>query len=162
MRIVLGVVVANTGLSAMNVCAAERLGVDVLARRGLHERRPTQENPPLVTNDDVLVGHSGNISAARRAGAMHDSDLRDSSGRQRRLVIEDATEMLAVRKHLVLRRKKGTAALHEVDTRKPVLASDLLRSQMLLHRDRVVGAALHRGIVGNDDTLAADSPALPR
>ena len=35
-----------------------------------------------------------------------------------------------------------------------VLLGDLLRAQVLLHRQRVVGAALHRGVVRDDDHLA--------
>ena len=36
---------------------------------------------------------------------------------------------------------------------------DLLRAQVLLDRDRVVGAALHRRVVGDDHALAARDPA---
>src|SRR6185503_3454697 len=36
---------------------------------------------------------------------------------------------------------------------------DLLRADVLLDRDRVVGAALHRGVVGDDQHLAAGDAA---
>ena len=38
-------------------------------------------------------------------------------------------------------------------------ARDLLRAQVLLHRDREIGAALHRGVVGDDDALAPGDTA---
>ena len=37
----------------------------------------------------------------------------------------------------------------------PVLLGDLLRAQVLLDRQREVGAALHRRVVGDDHALAA-------
>jgi hypothetical protein len=40
-----------------------------------------------------------------------------------------------------------------------VLAGDLLRPQVLLDRQRVIGAALHRRIVGDDHALDAVDPA---
>lgn len=43
----------------------------------------------------------------------------------------------------------------EVYTWQPVLHCNFLSSQVLLHGDRVVGAAFHRGVVGdNHDFLA--------
>src|SRR3712207_7329925 len=41
----------------------------------------------------------------------------------------------------------------------PVLLRHLLRAEVLLHRDREVGAALHRGVVRNDDALAPGNAA---
>ena len=63
---------------AVHVRAAERLGVDVLAGRRLHERRAAEEHPALVADDDVLVRHRRHIGAARGAGAVHHRDLRDA------------------------------------------------------------------------------------
>ena len=71
------------------------------------------------------------------------------------LVVEDAAEVLAVGEDLVLQRQEGAARVDEVDARQAVLEGDLLGAQVLLHRDRKVGAALHRGVVGDDHRLAA-------
>ncbi len=62
--------------------------------------------------------------------------------------------MIAVRKHLVLVGQIGAAAVHQIDAGQPVLQRDLLRAQVFFHRDRIVGAAFHRCVVGNDDALA--------
>ena len=40
-----------------------------------------------------------------------------------------------------------------VNTRQTVLFGDLLRPQMLLHRDGIVRAALHSGVIRNDHTV---------
>jgi hypothetical protein len=67
--------------------------------------------------------------------------------------------VLAVGEDLVLHRQEGTAGVDEVDAGQVVLGGDRLRPQVLLHRHRVVGAALDGGVVGDDDALAAGHPA---
>ncbi len=62
--------------------------------------------------------------------------------------------MFAVGEDLVLQRQERAAGIDEVDARQPVLPRDLLGPQVLLHRDRVVGAALDRRVVGDDHDLA--------
>ncbi len=78
MRIVLGVVVGDAGLPRMHVGAAEFLGRDHLAGRGLHQRRPAEEDGALIAHDDALVRHRRDIGAACRAGSHHDRDLRNA------------------------------------------------------------------------------------
>jgi len=67
--------------------------------------------------------------------------------------------MLAVGKHLVLARQVGPTRIHQVDARQGVLRGDGLRPQVLLHGERVIAAALHGRIIGDDHAfLAADPP----
>ena len=73
--------------------------------------------------------------------------------RHLRLIVEDAAKMPLVRKNLVLHRQEGAAGIHHVDARKVVLPRDVLCPQMLLHRHRVVGAALDGGVIGDDDAF---------
>ena len=47
------------------------------------------------------------------------------------------------------------AGVDQVDAGQVVLARDLLRTQVFLHRHREVGAALDRGVVGNDHHFGA-------
>ena len=75
--------------------------------------------------------------------------------RQVGLVVEDAAEVVAVGKHLVLLGQEGAAGVDQVDARQVVLLRDLLRAQVLLHRHRVVGAALHGGVVGDHHAVHA-------
>ena len=67
--------------------------------------------------------------------------------------------MVAVGKHLGLVRQVSAAGIDQIDAGQPVLARDLLGAQMLLHRHRIVGAALHGRIVADDhDEAAGDAP----
>ena len=80
-------------------------------------------------------------------------------GAHPRLVVEDAAEVVAVGEDLVLVRQVGAARVDEVDAGQAVLGGDLLRPQVLLDRHRIVGAALHRGVVGDDHHLLPGDPA---
>ena len=143
----------------MHVGAAQFLGRHHLAGRRLHQRRAAQEDRPLVLDDDRFVRHRRHIGAARGAGAHDDGDLRDAGGRQGGLVIEDAAEMLAVGEDLVLVRQVGAAGIHQIDAGQVVLAGDFLRAQVFLHRHRIIGAALDRGVVADHHAFdAGDAP----
>jgi hypothetical protein len=75
------------------------------------------------------------------------------------LVVEDAAEVVAIRKNLVLAREVGAARVHEIDARQAVLCGDFLRAKVLLHREREIRSALHRGVVRDHDALAPmDAP----
>ena len=145
----------------MHVAAAEFLGRDDLADRGLHQRRAAQEDGALVADDHGLVAHRGDVGAAGGAGAHHGGDLRDLGRGHPGLVEEDPAEVLLVREDLVLLGQERAAGVHEVDAGQPVLQGDLLGPQVLLHGHRVVGAALDGGVVGDDQDLPAVDQADP-
>ncbi len=69
--------------------------------------------------------------------------------------------MLLVGEDLRLVRQIGAAGIHQIDARQLVLARDLLRAQMLLHRDRIIGAALDRRVVADDHAFAPRHPPDP-
>ncbi len=116
---------------------------------------------PGALDDDRLVAHRRHVGAAGRARAHHRRDLRDPLRRHPRLVEEDPAEVVAVGEDLVLERQEGAARVDEVDARQPVLLGDLLGAQVLLDRHREVGAALDRGVVGDDHALLALDDADP-
>jgi hypothetical protein len=64
-----------------------------------------------------------------------------------------------VRKNLFLLRQKRAAGIDHVDAGQPVLACDILRTQVLLHGQRIIRAALDGRIVGDDDALTAGDAA---
>ena len=68
-------VISHAAFARVHETAAEGFFVNFFPRRGFDQRRPSQEYTPLFTNDDVLVRHRRNISAARDGDAVHDSDL---------------------------------------------------------------------------------------
>ncbi len=145
----------------MDIGAAQFLGGHRFAGRGLHQRRTGEEDRALILDDDGLVRHRRHVGAARGARAHHHRDLGDARGRHVGLVVEDAAEMVAVREHLVLARQVRAAGIHQVDARQPVLERNLLRAQVLLHREREIGAALHRGVVGDHHAAPAADVADP-
>jgi len=70
--------------------------------------------------------------------------------------------VFAIGEDLGLQRQKGPARIDQVDARQPVLERDLLRADVLLHRRRIVGAALHRRVVGDDEHFAPRDAADAR
>ena len=67
--------------------------------------------------------------------------------------------MALVGEDLVLQRQERAAGIDQIDAGQMVLARDLLGAQMLLHRHRVVGAALDGGVVGDHHAFAAADAA---
>ena len=149
------VVVGDPRLPRVHVGASELLRSDLLAGRRLHQRRAADEDRPGTADDHRLVRHRRHVRAAGGARAHHHRDLCDPLRRHSRLVEEDPSEMVAVGKDLGLEGQEGAPGVDEVDARKAVLLGDLLRAQVLLDRQREVGAALHRRVVGDDHALAA-------
>jgi hypothetical protein len=136
--------VDDAGAAGMHLGAAQLFGGHHLAGRRLHQRRAAEEDGALPFDDDGFVRHRRHVGAACGARAHHHRDLRDAGGRHVGLVVEDAAEMIAIGKHLGLVRQVGTAGIDQVDARQPVLSRDLLHAKVLLHRHRIVGAALDR------------------
>ena len=143
----------------VHVAAAERLVVDVLADGGFDERRPGEIDRALLLDDDRFVAHRRHVGAAGRARAHDDRDLRDAARRELRLVVEDSPEVIAVRKDLVLHRQERAAGVDEIDARQAILERDLLRAQVLLHRQRVIGAAFDGRVVRDDHAADAANGA---
>ena len=110
---------------------------------------------PVPCDDHRLVAHRRHVGAAGGARAHHDGDLRDPLRGHARLVVEDPPEVVAVGEDLGLERQERAARVDEVEAREVVLLGDLLRAQVLLHREREVGAALHGRVVRDDDALLA-------
>ena len=154
MGIVLGHVVGDAGLPAVHVGAAELFRGHDFADRRLHQRRAAEEDRALVLHDHGFVRHRRHIGAAGGAGAHHGRDLRNAGRRHLRLVVEDAAEVLAIGEDLVLQRQERAAGIDQIDARQMVVARDLLRPQMLLHGDGIIGAALDGGVVGDDHAVA--------
>ncbi len=157
--VVLGKVVGHAGDAGVHVGATELLGRDLLAGGGLDQGRAAQVDGGLLLDHDGLVGHGRHVGAAGGAHAHDHGDLGDALGGHGGLIAEDAPEVVAVGEDLVLVGEVGAAGVHQVDARQVVLRGDLLGPQMLLHRERVVGAALHGGVVHHDHAFAAHDPA---
>ena len=70
--------------------------------------------------------------------------------------------MVAVGEDVGLHRQKRAARVDEVDAGQAILRGDLLSAEVLLDRHRVVAAALHGRVVGDDHDLAAGRAADSR
>ena len=157
-RVVLvgGEVVGEPGDSGVHLGAAERLVVGLLARRHLQQRRPGEEHlGPLLDHHDV-VGHAGQVGAARGGVAEHEGDRRDAV---RRRPGEVAERPPAGDEDVLLGRQVGAAGLDEVDRRQPVLEGDVGRTERLAQRVRVARPAFHRRVARADQALDAADDA---
>jgi hypothetical protein len=88
----------------VDVRSTELIGGHDLTGCGLDQRRSAQENRAVACDDHRFVGHRGDVRAAGRARSHHGRDLRDPLARHARLVVEDASEVIAVRENLSLQR----------------------------------------------------------
>ena len=154
-------VVGHTGAPGVDVRAAELLRRHVLAGGCLHQRRAADEDRAGALHDHRLVRHRRHVGATRGARAHHDRDLRDALRRQPRLVVEDPPEVLPVGEHVRLEREERPTRVDEVHAREPVLLCHLLRAEVLLHRERVVRAALDGRVVRDDDAVPPFDHADP-
>ena len=143
----------------MDVGPTQFLRRDHLADRGLHQRRSAEKNRALIAHDDALIRHRRDISAPRGARAHHDCDLRNAERRHLRLIVKNSAEMPLVGKNLVLLRQKRAPGIDHIDAGQIVLPGNILRPQMLLHRHRIIGAALDGGVVGDDHAFAPRDPS---
>ena len=159
MGVVLGEVVGDAGDAGVDIGAAEILRGDDFAGGGFHQRGAAEEDGALAFHDDGFIGHGGDVGAAGGAAAHDDGDLSDALRGHLGLVEEDAAEMVAIGEDLVLVGEVGAAGIHEVEAGEAVLAGDVLRAEVLLDGDGEVGAALHRGVVADDDAFAAGDAA---
>jgi hypothetical protein len=75
------------------------------------------------------------------------------------LVVEDPAEMIPIGKHFGLMRQIGAAGIDQIEAGQPILARDLLRSQMLFHRHRIIGAAFDGRVIADDDAFTPGDPA---
>src|SRR5450830_1391533 len=161
-HVVLRQVVDDAGQARVHVAAAQVFRAHHFARGSLHQWRAAQEDGALLLDDDRFVAHGRHVGAAGRAGTHHDGDLRDALGRQVGLVVEDAAEVIAVGEDVVLVRQVGAPRIDQVDAGQVVLLGDFLGAQVLLDRDRVVGAALDGGVVTDDHAFLAGHAAHAR
>ena len=159
--VIFGEVIGDAGNARVHITAAQILGGHFLAGGGLHQWRPAEEDRALVFHDDRFIRHRRHIGATRGATAQHGGDLRDAIGAHVGLIEEDTAEMIAIGEHLVLPGQVGAAAIDQVKAGQAILRGDFLGAQMLLNGDRIVTAALHRGIVGHDHAQPAFNLAHP-
>ncbi len=158
MAVIIGIMVRDAGGAGMDVGSAQFLCSHHFTGGGLYQGRSAEEDRTLVLDDDRLVAHRRHIGSPCRAASHDDGDLRNAFRRHGRLIVKDASEMIPIRKDLVLPGQVRSAGIDKIDAGQAVLPGNLLGAQMLLHRERIVGAALHSWIIGDDHAFAAAHP----
>ncbi|ADP95765.1 hypothetical protein HP15_1 [Marinobacter adhaerens HP15] len=151
--------VGNTGDFTVHVGATQVFGSHYFTGGGFHQRRASQEDGALVTDDDGFIGHGGHVGATGGAQTHYDGDLRDVVGRHAGLVVEDAAEVVTIREDFVLAGQVGAAGIDQVDARQAVLQGDFLGAQVFFDGQRVVAAAFYGGVVGDDHAFGAGDAA---
>ena len=147
--------VGDTRYAGVHLCSAQGLRVHLLARGRAHQRGSPEKDGSLLPHHHNLVAHGWNVGAARGARPHNHRHLGDAQGRHLGLIVENASEVVAVGKHLGLQRQESAAGIHQVDAGQVVLQGNLLGAKVLLDGYRVVGAALNGGVVGQDHHLFA-------
>ena len=137
-------VVTHTTLFAVEIGSTKVFLTDHFTSSCLHKRWPSQENRSSLLHHNDFVGHGRHISPTSSAATKHNSDLRNSLARHTSLVEKDTTEVVTVREHIILLGQEGPRRIYQVDAWKVVLLGDLLRTEMLLDRDREVSTTLIR------------------
>jgi len=93
----------------MHISSTKLFFSDFLTGSSLHEGRSTQENGTFLLNHDDFVGHGGNVGSTSGTATHNDSDLRNTFSGHPCLVIEDSSEMITVREHIILLGKESTS-----------------------------------------------------
>ena len=159
-RIVLGPVVRHRTHGGVGSRPAQRLGVDGLAGRALHQVRATQSHERSALDHEDHVGQRREVRPAGDARTHDGGDLRDVQvAAHDRVVVEDARRAILSGKHAALIREVDAGRIHEVHDRNPLAHGDFLRPQDFLDRFGPPGASLHRGVVRHDhDRPTGDHP----
>ena len=142
--------------------AAQRFGVDGLARGALHQVRSAQAHKAGAFHHDDDVRKRRQIGAPRNAGAHHGGDLRHlQTSAHEGVVVEDAPGPVLAGEDTVLQREVHAGRIHQVDNRDPVAHRHLLRAQDLGDGFGPPGAGFDRGVVGNDHRGTAFDAGQP-
>ena len=155
MVVIFGEIVRDTREPRVDISAAELLGRHFLARRRLHEWRPTEEDRAGTLDDDCFVRHGRHVRAAGRARPHDHGNLRDLLRGHPRLVEEDAAEVIAIGKDLRLKRQERASRVDQIDAGQAVLERDFLSADVLPDGHRIVRPALDGRVVGDDQDFAA-------
>ncbi len=105
-------VVGEAGLAGMHLGAAEGFVVGFLTGRHLHEGRSGEEHLGSFLDHDDVIGHAGDVRAARRRIAEDEGDGRDTRGGELGEVAEHAATGY---EHFLLSGKVRAAGFHEGD-----------------------------------------------
>jgi hypothetical protein len=152
--VVLGKMIGYAGFVCVHERPAQILSGHFLARGGFYQRRPAEEDRPRAFDDHRFVAHGRNVCPACRATAHHRRNLRDAQRAHASLIVENASEVIAVGEYFRLQGQKCAPRVHEVDAGQTVFFGHLLRAQMFFDGEGIVGSPFDGGVIGNNEALA--------
>lgn len=126
----------HAGNFGVNIAAAEFFGAHDFAGGGFHQWRAAKENGALIAHDDGFIGHRGDISATCGTGPHDHSNLWDALGAHGRLIVKNASEMVAVWEDLILQREESAAGIDQINAWQAVFAGDVLSAKVFFDRHR--------------------------
>ena len=113
-RLIIGLAKINrAGNFRVHLRAAKFLATDFLTNRRLDQRGARQIQPTAFGHQQHIAQHR-QIAAARHAVAHNGADLRNAFAAKHRVVAENATKVIGVRKDIFLQRKKYASAVHQI------------------------------------------------
>ena len=139
----------------MHLRTTQVFRIDVFVDRHFHDGWTTQVNRRIAAHHHHFIGQRGNVRSTGGGHTEHGGNLGQALGRQVALAEENIAEVITIREHPIPLMQIGATAIHQIDARQLMLLGNFLGTDMLLHRFRIIGAALHSGIVGDDDTELA-------
>ena len=134
-------------MRAVHLGPAERLLVDDLVDRHLHERRPAEIGRAAALDEHRVVAHPRRVGAAGGVRPERDGDGRDAHLRHLREVAEARP---ALDEQVGLAGQVGAGRLVEQDQREPVLLDDLVEALLLAPARRVGRSAAVRHVGAAD------------
>src|SRR5690606_31704236 len=100
-------------------------------------------------NDEGLIRHDRQIGASCYTASHNGSDLHYAHGRHLCVVAKLSSEMLLIRKNLILKGSKHTCTIYKINNGQMVFHRYLLRPEILLSRYRKPSSGFYGGIVGH-------------
>ena len=113
-------VVSNAGGLGVQFAATEFLWCDIFTSCSLNQWWACQEDGALVFHNDRFIAHRRHIGAPGGTGSHHGGNLRNPASGEVGLVVENATEMIAIRENLILVEQHGSTRVDQVDARQVV------------------------------------------
>ena len=141
--------------------AAQFFSGNFLPDRGLHQRRPREEESRTFGHQNVIAHHR-QVRAARDAHPHDGGDLRNAHGAHDGVVAEDAAEIVGIGENIFLQRQKYARGIDQINRGNVIFDGNILRADDFLRREREERSGLHRGVVGDDHHQAAADPSRAR
>ena len=133
----------------MHLRAAQFFRIDNLTNGSFHQRRTGKVKSTSFGHQDFVAQHR-QISSAGDTVAHDRGKLRNARRGNDRVISEDATKIIFIRKNLILHGQKYASGIDEINDGQRAFKGDPLRANDLFGCLREERASLHGRVVGNN------------